>query len=147
MDAVIWATGYRPDYSWLDVPVIDAQSRVRHRRGLTDLPGLYFLGLYWQWTRGSALIGWVRDDAEYIAQQIEAYEQKSVAPCRGQASETETEVPRTRIASRRGMASPTRPHQGIEGEFPTATEGLPEAQPSERLDLLMEARPCLKSLQ
>ena len=72
VDAVIWATGYRPDYSWLDVPVIDAESRVRHRRGLTDLPGLYFLGLYWQWTRGSALIGWVRDDAEYIAQQIEA---------------------------------------------------------------------------
>jgi hypothetical protein len=40
---------------------------------------LYFLGLYWQWTRGSALIGWVRDDAEYIAQQIENYEQKSVS--------------------------------------------------------------------
>jgi putative flavoprotein involved in K+ transport len=62
VDAVIWATGYRSDYSWLDVPVIDADSRIRHRRGLTDLPGLYFLGLYWQWTRGSALIGWVRDD-------------------------------------------------------------------------------------
>ena len=61
VDAVIWATGYRPDYSWLDVPVIDARGRVRHRRGLTDLPGLYFLGLYWQWTRGSALIGWEGD--------------------------------------------------------------------------------------
>jgi putative flavoprotein involved in K+ transport len=91
VDAVIWATGYRPDYSWLDVPVIDAQGRVRHRRGLTDLAGLYFLGLYWQWTRGSALIGWVKDDAEYIAQQIEAYEQKSVV--RSAASETtETET-------------------------------------------------------
>jgi putative flavoprotein involved in K+ transport len=78
VDAVIWATGYRSDYSWLDVPVIDADSRIRHRRGLTDLPGLYFLGLYWQWTRGSALIGWVRDDAEYIAEQIENYEEKSV---------------------------------------------------------------------
>ena len=77
VDAVIWATGYRPDYSWLDVPVIDAESQVRHRRGLTDLPGLYFLGLYWQWTRGSALIGWVGDDAEYIAEQID--EQKSVS--------------------------------------------------------------------
>ena len=79
VDAVIWATGYRSDYSWLDVPVIDADSRIRHRRGLTDLPGLYFLGLYWQWTRGSALIGWVRDDAEYIAEQIENYEEKSVS--------------------------------------------------------------------
>ena len=57
------------------MPVVDADSRIRHRRGLTDLPGLYFLGLSWQWTRGSALIGWVRDDAEYIAQQIESYEQ------------------------------------------------------------------------
>ena len=92
VDAVIWATGYRSDYSWLDVPVIDADSRIRHRRGLTDLPGLYFLGLYWQWTRGSALIGWVRDDAEYIAEQIENYEEKSVSTSavdRGQA-ETST---------------------------------------------------------
>jgi putative flavoprotein involved in K+ transport len=79
VDAVIWATGYRPDYSWLDVPVTDGESRVCHRRGVTDLPGLYFLGLYWQWTRGSALIGWVRDDAEYIAQQIEKYERNSVS--------------------------------------------------------------------
>ena len=79
VEAVIWATGYRPDYSWLDVPVIDAKSQVRHRRGLTDLPGLYFLGLYWQWTRGSALIGWVGVDAEYIAEQIEAFQEKSGA--------------------------------------------------------------------
>lgn len=79
VDAVIWATGYRSDYSWLDVPVIDREGRVRHRRGLTDLPGLYFLGLSWQWTRGSALLGWVRDDAEYIAQQIATYKQASAA--------------------------------------------------------------------
>ena len=104
VDAVIWATGYRPDYSWLDVPVIDAESRIRHRRGLTDLPGLYFLGLYWQWTRGSALIGWVRDDAEYIAQQIEAYEQKPVsasAPAEGSGIETSTPGANT-ITVRRG---------------------------------------------
>jgi putative flavoprotein involved in K+ transport len=79
VDAVIWATGYRADYSWLDLPVIDDESRVRHRRGLTELPGLYFLGLYWQWTRGSALIGWVKDDAAYIAKQIENYAQQSVS--------------------------------------------------------------------
>src|SRR6266540_2618588 len=58
VDAVIWATGYRPDYSWIDAPVLDADARLRHRRGVTDVPGLYFLGLTWQWTRGSALIGW-----------------------------------------------------------------------------------------
>ena len=72
VDAVIWATGYRPDYSWIDLPVFDAAGRLSHRRGVTDVPGLYFLGLTWQHTRGSALIGWVEDDAGYIAEQITA---------------------------------------------------------------------------
>jgi putative flavoprotein involved in K+ transport len=73
LDAVIWATGYRPDYSWIRLPVFD-DGRLRHRRGVTDVPGLYFLGLTWQYTRGSALIGWVRDDAEFIAEQIAAHQ-------------------------------------------------------------------------
>lgn len=72
-DAVIWATGYRPDYSWIDLPVFHADGRLRHRRGVTDVLGLYFLGLTWQHTRGSALIGWVTDDAEFIAEQIAAF--------------------------------------------------------------------------
>ncbi len=72
VDAVIWATGYRPDYSWIKLPIFDDQGRLRHRRGVTDVPGLYFLGLTWQHTRGSALIGFVGDDAEFIAQQIAA---------------------------------------------------------------------------
>jgi putative flavoprotein involved in K+ transport len=71
VDAVVWATGYRPDYSWVEAPVLDAGGRVQHRRGVSNLPGLYFLGLYWQHTRGSALLGWVKDDAEYIATQIQ----------------------------------------------------------------------------
>ena len=71
VDAVVWATGYQPDYSWIGAPVLDAGGRVRHHRGVTDVPGLYFLGLYWQHTRGSALLGWVKDDAEYIATQIQ----------------------------------------------------------------------------
>jgi putative flavoprotein involved in K+ transport len=69
-DAVIWATGFRADFSWIDLPVFDDMGRVVHRRGATDSPGLYFLGLSWLHTRGSALIGWVKDDAEYLAQQI-----------------------------------------------------------------------------
>jgi putative flavoprotein involved in K+ transport len=71
LDAVIWATGYRPDYSWIRLPVFD-DGRLRHRRGVTEVPGLFFLGLTWQYTRGSALIGWVRDDAEFIAERIAA---------------------------------------------------------------------------
>jgi putative flavoprotein involved in K+ transport len=70
VDAVIWATGYRSDFSWIEPPVVDAQGRARHTRGVTEVPGLYFLGLSWQHTRGSALLGWVADDAEFIAGQI-----------------------------------------------------------------------------
>ena len=73
MDAVIWSTGYRPDYSWIDLPVFDAEGLVRHKRGVTHVPGLYFLGLTWQHTRGSALLGWVKDDAEFIAPQIATF--------------------------------------------------------------------------
>lgn len=72
VDAVVWATGYRNDYSWIEAPIFDGEGRVRHRRGVTDVPGLYFLGLTWQHTRGSALIGFVKDDAEFIAGQIGA---------------------------------------------------------------------------
>ena len=72
VDAVIWATGYRPDHAWIELPVVDSEGRISHRRGVTDVPGLYFLGLSWQHTRGSALIGWVGDDAQFIAQQIAA---------------------------------------------------------------------------
>ena len=70
VDAVIWATGYRSDYAWIQPAVIEDDGKVRHRRGVTDTPGLYFLGLSWQHTRGSALIGWVNDDAEFIAERI-----------------------------------------------------------------------------
>ncbi|HEX6459903.1 MAG TPA: NAD(P)/FAD-dependent oxidoreductase [Thermoleophilaceae bacterium] len=66
--AVIWATGYTTDYSWVGAPVFDGAGRVLHQRGVTASPGLYFLGMSWQHTRGSALLGWVKDDAEYIAQ-------------------------------------------------------------------------------
>ena len=68
----IWATGYRPDFSWIDLPILDSNGRLRHRRGVTDVPGLYFLGLTWQWTRGSALIGWVKDDAAFLTERLAA---------------------------------------------------------------------------
>ena len=71
-DAIIWATGYESDYSWIQLPIADQQGRLQHRRGITDQPGLYFLGLQWQHTRGSALLGLGSDDARYIAQHITA---------------------------------------------------------------------------
>jgi putative flavoprotein involved in K+ transport len=69
---VIWATGYRPDYSWIDIPGVVRGGKVIHRRGVTEAPGLYFLGLSWQHTRGSALLGFVHDDAAYLAGRITA---------------------------------------------------------------------------
>ena len=77
--AVIWASGFRVDHSWIDVPVFDDKGRVVHQRGVTESPGLYFLGLSWLHTRGSALIGWVKDDAQYIAHQIAALQRTAPA--------------------------------------------------------------------
>jgi putative flavoprotein involved in K+ transport len=68
--AVVWATGYRPDYSWIRIPVIDDRGTPIHRRGVTDFPGLYFLGMPNQYSRGSSLIFWVKDDAAYIVDQV-----------------------------------------------------------------------------
>jgi putative flavoprotein involved in K+ transport len=72
-DVIIWATGFDSDYSWIEAPVFDESGRPLHRRGVTSSPGLYFLGLTWQHTRGSALLGWVKDDAEHIAAQIRRF--------------------------------------------------------------------------
>jgi putative flavoprotein involved in K+ transport len=70
VDAVVWATGFGLDHSWIDLPVADEGGALRHRRGVTDVPGLYFVGLPWQHTRGSAILGWVADDAEFIAARV-----------------------------------------------------------------------------
>ena len=83
VDAVVWATGYRSDYSWIEAPVLGADGCVQHRRGVTDVSGLYFLGLSWQHTRGSALIGWVKDDAEFIAERIAALAEVRVSEREG----------------------------------------------------------------
>ena len=72
-DTVIWATGYRADHTWINVAAAkDESGRIRHSRGVTSSPGLYMLGLTWQHTRGSALLGWVGADAAYITDQITA---------------------------------------------------------------------------
>jgi putative flavoprotein involved in K+ transport len=67
---VVWATGFRPDYSWLDVPNACDDSQVRHVRGRSPVPGLWFVGLPWQHTRGSALLGFVGADAARVAGQV-----------------------------------------------------------------------------
>ncbi len=68
---IVWATGYRTDHSFIDIPgATDDAGAPVHRRGVSPIPGLYFLGLPWQHTRGSALLGFVGSDAEHIAEHI-----------------------------------------------------------------------------
>ncbi len=67
VNAVIWATGFDRDHAWIHAPVFDDEGGIAHRRGVTASPGLYFLGMPWQHTRGSALLGWVKHDAAQIA--------------------------------------------------------------------------------
>ena len=72
-EAVLWATGFRTDHSWIDVQQAkDKRGQIQHERGVTVAPGLYVLGLTWQHTRTSALLGWVTNDAEYLAEHIVA---------------------------------------------------------------------------
>ncbi|MEH7083027.1 NAD(P)/FAD-dependent oxidoreductase [Neobacillus drentensis] len=71
VENVIWATGFNPNYSWIDMPsLLDHRGIVKHNRGITEIEGLYFLGLPWQHTRGSALLLGVGDDAEFLYQHI-----------------------------------------------------------------------------
>ena len=87
-EAVVWATGFRVDHSWIEIPEVkDERGQVLHARGVTESPGLYLLGMTWQYTRTSALLGWVGNDAAYLADQIEARQ--------GARDEDETLVPAT----------------------------------------------------
>jgi putative flavoprotein involved in K+ transport len=79
---VVWATGYRADYSWIGIPHVVREGTVIHRRGVTGVPGLYFLGLTWQHTRGSALLGFVGDDASYLAGLITSTDRATQAAAR-----------------------------------------------------------------
>ena len=68
---IIWSTGFSPDYSWIQLPVLDDDGHPRHRRGVAiDYPGLFFVGLRFQHRMTSALIGGVGADAEFIAAQV-----------------------------------------------------------------------------
>jgi putative flavoprotein involved in K+ transport len=68
--SIIWATGYALDYSWLNVGTFDEKGRPAHERGVSTVPGLYFLGLPWLSCRASPFIWGVWRDAQYLAEQI-----------------------------------------------------------------------------
>lgn len=70
--SIIWATGYTLDFGWIKVDVFDTQGRPVHQRGVSALPGLYFLGLSWLSRRASPFIWGVWHDADYLAAHIAA---------------------------------------------------------------------------
>ena len=70
---IIWATGFRPDYSWLDVPVVDAKGHLRHDGGVVESPGLYALGLPVLRRRKSTFIYGIEDDAREVIEHVGRY--------------------------------------------------------------------------
>ncbi|WP_405376826.1 flavin-containing monooxygenase [Nonlabens sp. Asnod3-A02] len=64
---IIWATGYRPNFSWIEGLELDADNYPKNYRGVSNIEGLYFMGLPWMYTRGSATLGGVSKDASYLA--------------------------------------------------------------------------------
>jgi putative flavoprotein involved in K+ transport len=68
---ILWATGYAYDYGWVKVPVFDDGGRPVQNRGVTQVPGLYFLGLHWMHTFKSGLLAGVGSDAEYLAEHVD----------------------------------------------------------------------------
>ncbi len=93
ISAVVWATGYRPWYPWLKVPVLDAGGRIRHRRGVTEVPGLYAIGLRFQYRRNSTFVDGARHDAAYLADKITADRAVRVGVCGGLAMTSSWSAP------------------------------------------------------
>jgi putative flavoprotein involved in K+ transport len=71
--AIVWATGFRPDYGWLDVPALDAKGQLRHEGGVVDSPGLYALGLPVLRRRKSTFIYGIEDDAREVIDHLTRY--------------------------------------------------------------------------
>ena len=69
---IVWATGFRPDYSWLDVPVLDRKGRIRHDGGVVEAPGLYLMGMPFLRRSKSSLIDGAGDDARELSCHLEA---------------------------------------------------------------------------
>jgi putative flavoprotein involved in K+ transport len=82
IQTIIWATGYRPDYSWLDVPVLDRKGLLRHDGGVVDAPGMYLIGAPFLRRRKSSFIDGGRVDAEDLAVELAAHLDRHASPTR-----------------------------------------------------------------
>ena len=73
ISSIVWATGYRPDFSWLHVPVLGRKGRVRHDGGIVDAPGMYLLGMQFLRRRKSALIDGAGDDSRDLSDHLACF--------------------------------------------------------------------------
>jgi len=85
--SVVWATGFRPDYGWLDVPVFDPRGRLKHEGGVIAAPGLYTLGLTFLRRRKSSFIHGAEDDARDLTRHLAGYLDGCSAPMKGSIPE------------------------------------------------------------
>ncbi len=83
IETVIWATGFRPDYSWLDIPVLDGKGMIRHDGGVVDSPGMFLLGSPFLRRRKSSFIDGARVDAQELIVELTAYLDAGAALTRG----------------------------------------------------------------
>jgi putative flavoprotein involved in K+ transport len=82
---IIWATGFRPDYAWLEVPVLDRKGRVRHDGGVVEAPGMYLMGIPFLRRRKSSLIDGAGDDARELSAHLAAYLSRRTSVLRTEA--------------------------------------------------------------
>ena len=111
--SVVWATGFRPDYSWLDVPVVDHKGHLRHDGGVVESPGLYAIGLPVLRRRKSTFIHGAEDDARDIVEHLAGYlsgpaERTSAASEPRERSAPTKRRARERVGGFRGAKPPGR---------------------------------------
>jgi putative flavoprotein involved in K+ transport len=75
---IVWATGFRPDYSWLDVPVLDRKGKIRHDGGVVESPGMYLMGMTFLRRRKSSFIHGAGDDAQDLSDHLTSYLHSSI---------------------------------------------------------------------
>jgi putative flavoprotein involved in K+ transport len=73
IQTIVWATGFHPDYSWLNVPVLDRKGKIRHDGGVADSPGMYLMGMTFLRRRKSSFIHGAGDDASELSAHLAAY--------------------------------------------------------------------------
>jgi putative flavoprotein involved in K+ transport len=88
--SIVWCIGFRTDYGWIDLPVFNGRGQPSHVRGVSPLPGVYFLGLPWLFTWGSGRFSGVARDAEYLSEHIKA--RVELAPASKEAALNEAAI-------------------------------------------------------